>query len=165
MHLQFENKALKTRIKEFESGEAYLRLKEECTKQCRGKDREIRKLKKALEDAIRQIRQNKEHWFQVYEDMEKEHQKVTKRKQGEIQRLRSLYQKATASCDQLHEKYLEQLHLRYEAESALADSLAIKVIAEEDSNRHCHRSFSCHQKQSLKTVVLKKLQKRSESSL
>lgn len=120
-HLQFENKALRARIKELESGEAYVRLQEECAKQCREKDREIRKLKTALENANRQIRQNREHWFQVYEDMEKEHQKVTKRKQGEILRLRKLYQEANAARDQLHEKYLEQLHLRYEAESALEE--------------------------------------------
>lgn len=113
MNPQSENKALKARIKELESGEAYVRLEEECMKQCREKDREIRKLKTALEDANRQIRQNREYWFQVYEDMEKEHQRITRRKQGEIQRLRGLFQEAKASYDLTHEKYLEQLHLRY----------------------------------------------------
>ena len=41
-------------------------------------EREVRKLKTELENAVRQLRQNREHWFQVYGDMEKEHKKVEK---------------------------------------------------------------------------------------
>lgn len=90
MHLQYENRALKARIKE-------------------------------LENAVRQLRQNREHWFQVYGDMEKEHKKVVERKQGEIRRLQKLCEKTAIAYEQMHEKYLEQLHLRYAAESALEE--------------------------------------------
>ena len=90
MHLQYENRALKARIKE-------------------------------LENAVRQLRQNREHWFQVYGDMEKEHKKVVERKQGEIRRLQKLCKKTAIAYEQMHEKYLEQLHLRYAAESALEE--------------------------------------------
>lgn len=77
MHLQYENRALKARIRE--------------------------------------------HWFQVYGDMEKEHKKVVERKQGEIRRLQKLCEKTAIAYEQMHEKYLEQLHLRYAAESALEE--------------------------------------------
>ena len=64
MHLQYENRALKARIRELESGAAYVRMQEECEKRCREMEREVRKLKTELENAVRQLRQNREHWFQ-----------------------------------------------------------------------------------------------------
>ena len=121
MHLQYENRALKARIRELESGAAYVRMQEECEKRCREMEREVRKLKTELENAVRQFRQNREHWFQVYGDMEKEHKKVVERKQGEIRRLQKLCEKTAIAYEQMHEKYLEQLHLRYAAESALEE--------------------------------------------
>ena len=117
MHLQYENRALKARIRELESGAAYVRMQEECEKRCREMEREVRKLKTELENAVRQLRQNREHWFQVYGDMEKEHKKVVERKQGEIRKLQKLCEKTAITYEQLHEKYLEQLHLRYAAAS------------------------------------------------
>lgn len=48
MHLQYENKALKARIRELESGAAYVRMQEECEKRCREMEREVRKLKMDL---------------------------------------------------------------------------------------------------------------------
>ena len=80
-------------------------------------EREVRKLKTELENAVRQLRQNREHWFQVYGDMEKEHKKVVERKQGEIRKLQKLCEKTAITYEQMHEKYLEQLHLRYAAAS------------------------------------------------
>ena len=41
------------------------------------------------------------------------------RKQGEIRRLQKLCEKTAIAYEQMHEKYLEQLRLRYAAESAL----------------------------------------------
>lgn len=206
IHLQYENRALKARIKELESGAAYVRLQEECEKRCMEKDREARKLKTELGNAVRQLRRNREHWFQVYEDMEREHKKVVERKQGEIRRLQKLCDKNTVACGQMHEKYLEQLRLRYAAESALEEergknqklkaqlnrdyenssipssrSLRPKKIANsrEKTGRKPgaqpgHKGYrrkkqeptvplSCcrHQKQSLKTRILKRLPKRS----
>mgnify|MGYP000081438218 FL=1 len=40
MHLQYENRALKARIRELESGAAYVRMQEECEKRCREMERE-----------------------------------------------------------------------------------------------------------------------------
>ena len=93
MHLQYENRALKARIRELESGAAYVRMQEECEKRCREMEREVRKLKTELENAVRQLRQNREHWFQVYGDMEKEHKKVVERKQGRSGNCRSFVKK------------------------------------------------------------------------
>ena len=50
-------------------------------------------------------------------DMEKEHKKVVERKQGEIRKLQKLCEKTAITYEQMHEKYLEQLHLRYAAAS------------------------------------------------
>lgn len=47
--------------------------------------------------------------------------KVVERKQGEIRRLQKLCEKTAIAYEQMHEKYLGQLHLRYAAESALEE--------------------------------------------
>ena len=141
MHLQYENRALKARIRELESGAAYVRMQEECEKRCSEMEREVRKLKTELENAVRQLRQNREHWFQVYGDMEKEHKKVVERKQGEIRRLQKLCEKTAIAYEQMHEKYLEQLHLRYAAESALEEEKGKnqKLRAQPGHKGHCRK--------------------------
>lgn len=117
--LQYENKALRERIRLLESGEAYIRLRKEYEALLEEKDREIRKLKAELEDARRQAARNRENWFRVYEDMEKEKKKETGKCLTENRRLRKMCREALCSRDRWKEKYLEQLHLKYEAETAL----------------------------------------------
>ena len=88
--LQYENKAFRDRIRLLESGEAYIRLRKEYEDLLAEKDREIRKLKAELEDARRQAARNRENWFQVYEDMEKEKKKETNKFLTDNRRLRKM---------------------------------------------------------------------------
>ena len=57
--LQYENKALRERIRLLESGAAMLRLRKEYERLLEEKDREIRQLKAKLEEAIRQSVRNR----------------------------------------------------------------------------------------------------------
>ena len=52
--LQLENRALKEKLKAFQSGEKYVRMKEEYEAIIRGKDRRIRALEKELEKKHRE---------------------------------------------------------------------------------------------------------------
>ena len=124
-------------------------MQEECEKRCREMEREVRKLKTELENAVRQLRQNREHWFQVYGDMEKEQKKVVERKQGEIRRLQKLCEKTAIAYEQMHEKYLEQLHLRYAAESALEEEKGKKQKLRAQLNRD-HENSSIPSSKSLR---------------
>ena len=57
--LQYENKALRERIRLLESGEAYLRLRKEYERLLEEKEREIRQLKAELEESRRKSARNR----------------------------------------------------------------------------------------------------------
>ena len=59
---------LTEKVRRFENGEAIKKLKEEYEKKLRQKDREIRQLKKELEEHRRQERKITDMWFNVFED-------------------------------------------------------------------------------------------------
>lgn len=121
MRILFENKALRLRVQKLESGEAFVCLKEEYAKLNRKKDLEIQQLRAELEKERRQNRQNREHWFEVFKDMEKEHQQELKKKETENRKLKKSYEEKNVAYEQLRKKYLEQLRLRYAAETALEE--------------------------------------------
>lgn len=158
--LQYENKALRERIRLLESGEAYLRLRREYERLLEEKEREIRQLKAKLEEAVRQSVRNRENWFQVYEDMEKETKKAIRRKEEEIRTLRKMLRETTVSRDQWKEKYLEQLHLRYDAETALEEEKGknLKLMAQ------LNRDYENSSIPSSKTIRHKKITNSREKS-
>ena len=158
--LQYENKAFRDRIRLVESGEAYIRLRKEYEDLLAEKDREIRKLKAELEDARRQAARNRENWFQVYEDMEKEKKKETNKFLTENRRLRKMCREALCSRDHWKEKYLEQLHLKYEAETALEAEKGknLKLMAQ------LNRDYENSSIPSSKTLHRKKITNRREKS-
>lgn len=158
--LQYENKALRERIRLLESGAAMLRLRKEYERLLEEKDREIRQLKAKLEEAIRQSVRNRENWFQVYEDMEKETKKISRRKESEIRALRKMLRETTDSRDQWKEKYLEQLHLRYDAETALEEEKGKNLKLRAQLNRDYENSSI----PSSKTIRHKKIANNREKS-
>lgn len=158
--LQYENKAFRERIRLLESGETLLRLRKEYERLLEEKEREIRHLKAELEEAIRQSVRNRENWFQVYEDMEKETKKTIRRKEAEIRALRKLLRETTDSRDQWKEKYLEQLHLRYDAETALEEEKGKNLKLRAQLNRDYENSSI----PSSKTIRHKKITNSREKS-
>lgn len=158
--LQYENKALRERIRLLESGEAYLRLRKEYERLLEEKEREIRQLKAELEESRRQSARNRENWFQVYEDMEKEKKKESRAKAAEIRRLRKLFREAVRSRDRWKEKYLEQLRLKYEAETALEEEKGKNLKLRAQLNRDYENSSI----PSSKTVRHKKITNSREKS-
>lgn len=158
--LQYENKALRERIRLLESGEAYLRLRKEYGRLLEEKEREIRQLRSELEDCRRQSVRNRENWFQVYEDMEKEKKKEARAKEAENRRLRKMFREMARSRDQWKEKYLEQLRLRYEAETALEEEKGKNLKLRAQLNRDYENSSL----PSSKTVHYKKITNSREKS-
>ena len=138
--LQYENKALRERIRLLESGEAYIRLKKEYERLLEEKDREIRKLKAELDDSRRQSARNRENWFQVYEDMEKEKKKEIRETLADNWRLRKMLREAIRSRDQWKTKYLEQLHLKYKAETELDEEKGKNLKLRAQLNRDYENS-------------------------
>ena len=82
--LQLENRALKEKLRAFQSGEKYVRMKEEYEAIIRSKDRVIKALEKELEKKHRENRNTIEIWTQANEDTYLEAHKELSRKDDEI---------------------------------------------------------------------------------
>jgi hypothetical protein len=78
-HLQYQVKALTSRIQCFESGEKYVSMRAECDRQLAAKDREIKRCKLEIADARREIVTIRNNWMQVMDDLQAEHAKETQR--------------------------------------------------------------------------------------
>lgn len=86
-YLELKNKALQNQPACFRSGNAYIKLRNEYESVIREKDRRIRELENELSKTHSQIIDNRNHWFEVSADMEKEAEQAMKRKDKEIERL------------------------------------------------------------------------------
>lgn len=85
--LQYQNQALKKKLHSFESGKQYVQLQANAQKQLRKKEQEICDLKTELEQAHRTILLVRKQWFEVFEDVEKEHSILVKKLKQKINHL------------------------------------------------------------------------------
>ena len=85
--LQYTNKHLKHRIKEFESGEKYTSMKAEHERQMAAKDRESKKLRLQLTVAERAIVDNRNSWILTIEEAGRAHTKEMRAKDARINEL------------------------------------------------------------------------------
>ncbi len=86
-YLELKVKALENQVNSFRSGNAYVRLREDYESVIRGKGLSIKRLEKELSEARSQIIKNRNQWFDVSEEMEKEFYKTIKTKDKKIQEL------------------------------------------------------------------------------
>jgi len=86
-NLKCKAKALEARVKAFETGEKYTSMKADFKAQLAGKDKEIGALRTELADANARIVTVRENWLGVIADMDKEHAKELKAKDGRIKTL------------------------------------------------------------------------------
>lgn len=113
--LQYEVRALRAQVKAHQSGEAYRAMKEDYERQLREKDRMIAAQKRELAAAHRDVINMRRHWMQVFEDMEKEHQKECSKAAHGLSVMTNRAFRAEALCDQWHDKWKEQQAALYAA--------------------------------------------------
>jgi hypothetical protein len=70
--LQLRNKGLERRLESFESGRAYVNLREKYETELRRVEAVVKNLRHQLTASHEQIKKNRECWFEVFEDMEEE---------------------------------------------------------------------------------------------
>lgn len=121
-YLELRNKALHSQLDSFKSGNAYVKLRNEYESVIREKDRKIRELENQLSKAYSQIIDNRNHWFEVSEDMEKEAGQAMKRKDKETERLEKRAVKAEKQRDDALE-HVSGWRSRYYALSAKTQDL------------------------------------------
>ena len=85
--LQYTNKHLKHRIKEFESGEKYTSMKAEHERQMAAKNGENKKLRLQLAVAERAIIDNRNSWMLTIEEADRAHAKEMRAKDARIKEL------------------------------------------------------------------------------
>lgn len=120
-YLELQNKALKNQLASFKSGNAYVKLRNEYESIIREKDRKVCGLENDLSKAHAQIIDNRNHWFFVYEDLEKETEAAIKSKDKEIERLEKRAIKAEKQRDDALESVGEWRRKYYELSEQTQD--------------------------------------------
>lgn len=120
-NLEYEVKALRAKVKAYESGEAYRRQQQEYEKSLRKKDHAIAALKKELAEAHLETATVRKYWMEVLDDMEKEQKKALSREQKKTSRMEKRALAAEKESNQWHDKWKQQQAALYAALSELEE--------------------------------------------
>lgn len=120
-NLQYKVKALQAQLEAYESGEAYQRQKNAYEKRLREKDRMIEALKKELARSHAETISVRNQWMEVFEDLEKEHQKALREEQRKTARMEKRMIAAQKGEDRWHEKWKQQQAELYAAKTELEE--------------------------------------------
>ena len=112
---------LRERIRAFESGEKYTRMKEDHRKAREADARLIRRRERELAEARRERIHTRDLWLDVIDKLQEEHEKEITKKDAEIARLKKALEKAYASVNEEHRKKLEKLEELYAVKTELED--------------------------------------------
>ncbi|MDR1322419.1 MAG: transposase [Gracilibacteraceae bacterium] len=121
-NLQYKVKSLLARVQAFESGEKYTSMKSAFKTQLDGRDREIRGLKSELADARSQLVTMRNHWQQVFDDLEKEHAKELRQKDRKTKELEERALKAEGQRDDFRARLKEKSQELYQVKTELEES-------------------------------------------
>ena len=80
--LLFKLKLKQERIDALESGEEYVRMREQLRQELAYQDRIIKDLQKTIAEKDRQITENRKNWEQVHDDIMEEHRRKSRKKIG-----------------------------------------------------------------------------------
>ena len=120
--LQLKIKGLERRLESFQSGSAYTNLRQRYDSVIRKKEAEIKKLQKELSVTRAQMVTNREHWFEVTEDLEKEHKKALTKKDREIAALKKRLLDVERQRDQAKDQGKEYREKYYQVGSELEEA-------------------------------------------
>lgn len=120
-YLRLKNKGLENQLESFRNGNAYVNQKKRYESIIRGKDVRIRQLENELAKARAQIVTNRDRWFEVAEDMEKEHEKENRKKDREIKKLEERVLDVQRQRDRALDKGKEEKAARKQAEEQLEE--------------------------------------------
>lgn len=84
--LQLRNKGLERRLESFESGKAYVNLREKYETELRRVEAVVKDLRHQLTASHEQIKNNRECWFEVFEDMDFQNSSIPSSGQGPVRK-------------------------------------------------------------------------------
>lgn len=119
--LLFQIRLLKDKVEAFESGEKYVRMKEECGKIHSADLRTIRRLEKERADARIETVRVRNLWYTTCSDIVKEKDRLLKKKEEEIEELKKRLDAALRGKKEEHQKYAGKCGEVYEIRTKLED--------------------------------------------
>lgn len=125
--LEYRNRVLKQQVADFQSGAMYRKMEERCQKLLAAYNREVRRLKKELEQAHKEIAQVRRFWLETTEDLEKENAKNEKRLQRQLEQKHKQLLKTEQQRDRYWEEKREWIRKYYE--------VAAELLEEKEQNR------------------------------
>ena len=120
-NLQYKVKSLAGRVKDFESGETYVKLKLECKTLTGALERKIRELQNQLADANASNVTMRQEWTKTLEDAEKDFLKVLSKNETQLKRMEKRALKAERRIDEMHDKLIAQKRKTYAVEAKLEE--------------------------------------------
>lgn len=138
--LQYKVKSLGARVEAFESGKKYTDIEAAFRAQIAEKDREIRRLKVELADANAGNVTMREHWWQVFADMEKEHEKELLKKERALKKMEERALNAERRLDETKGKLLEKTRELYQVKTELEDEKGKNLDLKAQINRDYENS-------------------------
>lgn len=133
-------KAAQARIKELESSERYIQLKELHQKDCRAYERKLLKLQGELADSHKETIRVRNYWFQVFEDLMREFEQVQKKAGQELQTMEIRALKAEKQRDDALDKVKELRIQYYETAARLEEEQGRNLKLQAQVNRDYENS-------------------------
>jgi hypothetical protein len=135
-NLQYKVKNLTSQVQGFQSGEKYVSMYSEFSKQLSAKDRKIKKLKSELSFAHCETVTVRNNWMQVLEDVSNEHEKELQKKERQIKRLEEklllTQQQLDETRDKLNAKNIELYGVKTELEEQKGTNRKLKAQINRD---------------------------------
>ena len=107
-NLQYRVKSLEAQVRAFRTGEKYTEMTERTRLMAKGKDSVIKKLRSELSSMERALSDMRGKWFQVTEDIEKEHERELARKDALLKKENERALKAERALDEAKDRLLER---------------------------------------------------------
>lgn len=138
--LQYLLKSAESQVAAFKSGEKYVCMEQEFLKQLWEKDSIIKHLEHELAASRCETRTVRNQWFEVFEDIQKEHALQIKALQKKNELLEKKLLKAEKKNDDLLDKVTKQRHCIYKLETDLEDEKGKNLKLKAQLNRDYENS-------------------------
>ena len=119
--LQCRLKAAKAEVASFKSGKKYQDMLEMHRKEIHALECIIQQLKEELAQAHKDLRSNTGHWFEVFEDLKREHEKEVAALMKQLGQMEKRAFRADGERDEGRDKITQQRQKIYELETALEE--------------------------------------------
>lgn len=119
--LEYRLKAAVAEAMAFKAGEKYLDMQETHTKEMRCLERENKKLRQEIHEAHQETVKVRRQWFEVFEDLQKEHERELAAIRKQMGQLESRALRAELQRDHALGKVTEQRHHIYDIETELEE--------------------------------------------